>query len=229
MTNREFIAQVRSTHKLLSGDNVINDRTILREGRLVSLAFIKQQTDKRRLWSSPNLFTPLQCLPMKKVPLTECCEFTSECMIARSVNKMPKIAEGIYGLLIQGVSSMDNKEFFKESSPRRYANTLKLQLPNKDLFYWMYNDYLYVTNPETLAVNMSCFPEGDIDKKLLYSGADCECGPMEDEPCHSPLDEPFRCPGFLQKSVIDLVSKKLLETYHRLSVDAPSDNEEKTK
>lgn len=229
MTNREFVSQVRSTHKLLSGDHVINDRTILREGKQVTLLLIKRETDKRKLWASPNLFTPLPCIPMKTVPLAECCEYKSDCMVARSVDPLPTIAEGIYGLMIQGVSSLDNKEFFKETSPKRYANILKLKLPNKDLFYWIYNDYLYVTNEKTKTVNLSLYPEGDVPMELLYPEDDCDCKQTASGPCHSYMDEPFRCPGYMLKAVTDMVSKKLLETYHRLSTDNSSDNSELQK
>src|SRR5690349_13110709 len=112
MTNRECISNIRSTHRLLDSDNVINDRTILSEARSALIYLLKQQTDKRRLYSSPNIFTTLPCLKMEQAPIAECCDFTSPILISRTVEKVPKIAEAVYGLLVQQVAGPDNMTQF---------------------------------------------------------------------------------------------------------------------
>lgn len=227
-TYRQAISDVRGTHRLLSSDAQINDRTIARELRVNSLLLIKRETDKGKLFSSPNLFTVLPCLEFEEVPLAQCCDYSSPKTIAKSKKKIPKIAEGIYGLMIQRVSGVDNRVSFKESTPFRYANILKLKLPNKDIYYWVYNDHLWITDPDIKKANLSALFEVDLPQDLLYPD-DCEC---REQPvkCYNPLDEPFRCPGYLEQAVKELVSKKLLETYFRLPVDrAEDDSDEQTK
>lgn len=218
MTNRDFVSQVRSTHRLLSSDAKINDRTILREGINASLPLIKQQTDKRKLYQSPNLFAPIPCIEMEEVPLSECCDYTSPLTIAKSKQRIPKIAEGIYGLLIQHVSSVElgsrRTIKLKETTPTRYTNILRLNLKNKDIYYWIYNDHLWITNPDTKLASLAALFETDIPNILLYPNEDCGCKPPAGEDkCKNPLDQPFKCPGFLHNAVIDLVSKRLLQTY----------------
>lgn len=223
MTNREFISQVRSTHRLLSSDAVINDRTILSESRINALLLIKRETDKRKLFGSSSLFTLLPCLELMKVPLAECCDYISPVQIARSREKLPRIAEGIYGLLVQSVASVDNRVFLKESTPRRYANILQLQLPNTQAFYWVYNDYLYLTTPDVERINLSCYPEEDVPTALLYP-ENCPCKPKVPTPCLNPLDNEFRCPGYLLGTVRDMVSQKLMQTYFRIPQDKTTDD-----
>lgn len=228
MTIREAISNVRSVHRLLNSDAKLNDRSIAQELKNSSFYLIKQYTDKRRLWSSPNLFTPIGCIHFEEVPISECCDYTSPLTIAKSVERIPKIAEGIFGLLIQHVSSVElgSKRTIriKETTPTRYTNILKLNLRNKDIYYWIYNDHLWITNPDTKLASMAALFEEEIPTSLLYPNEDCGCKPPEGEDkCKNPLDQPFRCPGFLQSAVTDMVSKRLLQTYFNLPQDAKQD------
>lgn len=214
MTNREAISNVRSFHRLLSSDGKLNDRSILQELRNASLYLIKQQTDRRRLFNSPNLFTVVPCIEFEEAALAECCDYTSPLTIAKSKQRIPKIAEGAFGLLIQSCSSVDNRTKFKETQPLRYSNILKLNLKSKDVYYWIYNDHLWITNPDTKLASLVALFETDIPNILLYPNEDCGCKPPAGEDkCKNPLDQPFKCPGFLHNAVIDLVSKRLLQTY----------------
>lgn len=223
MTHREFISQIRSTHRLLSSDNKVNDRTILREGKNITLTLVKQQTDKRKLFSSPNLFTPVPCLQFEEAPISECCDYNGTLKAAKSILPIPKIAEGIYGPLIQAVSN-PNAGTFKQITPWRYANILKLGLKNQDTFYWIFNDHLWITNPDTKQADLSAFFEQDVPTSMLYPNEDCGCKPKTGaNRCENPLDQPFRCPGYLISTVSDMVSKKLLSTYHQLTQDNPGD------
>jgi len=221
MTQREIISQIRSMHKLLSSDNTLNDRSILAELKTSRSLLIKRDTDKRKLFQSAELFTNIDCLEMEKVPLAECCEYTSDKEIAKSKHKLPKIGEGLFGLLVQQVASVDGMVKFKESTPMRYANILKLNLPTNNVFFWIYNNHLYVTNPNTKNVRVSAFFEEDVPNKILYP--DCDCKPsMIEDPCMSELDKQFKCPGYLVEAVKSLTYEKLMKTYYNTPLDKTS-------
>lgn len=228
MTRRQFISDVRSTHRLLSGDGLINNRVIDSESRTCSLLLIKQQTDKRKLFQSPNLFTSLLCLEMEPAPLGECCEFTSPCMVSKSKEEIPLIAEGIFGLLVQNVSGVDNKKFYKETTATRYSNILKLSKKSAGLYFWVYNKHLYVNSEDIKKVNLTAFFEEDVPVNLLFPGEDCDCKikPSSEDLCSNPLDREFKCPGYLLQSIKEIVSKKLLQTYFQIPMDATSDNKD---
>jgi len=226
MTNRQFISDIRSLNKMLSSDALINDRSILREGKSALSLLVKQETNRRKLFQSPNLFTNIDCLEMIKVPLAECCEYTSDKMIARSKHQLPTIGEGIFGLLVQAAASVDGLYKFNESTPMRYANILKLQLPVIRTFFWIYNKYLYVTNENTKLVRFSAYFEEEVPNEILFP--DCECGNKEEDPCISDLDKEFKHAPHLLEAVKSMTHKKLLEIYFKVPYDKTDDDKDDT-
>lgn len=226
---RQTVSDIRSINKLLSSDALITDRFIYQEAWTTNLQFIKQQTNKRLLFQSSNIFTSVPCLQMTTVPIGECCDYTSECNVSKSVEQIPRIAEGVFGSLVQRVSSIDNLFNFRESTARRYANILQLGLPKYNGYFWIYNNHLYTSNPDVQTVNLIAFFEEKVPNTLLYP-SDCDCKPkpsLEDR-CKNPLDEEFRCPGYLFDAVKTTVSQKLLRSYFNLAEDKTSDNRDDT-
>lgn len=223
MTGRELVSGVRATHRLLSTDNSLNDRSILSEVRMASLLLIKRETNLRKLWSTDTLFSTIPCLEMKEVPISECCEYVDDCTIARSVFPLPRMSEGNYQYVIQGVYSVNamggKASKLKEITINRYLNLLKLPIIKKEVYFWINNNYLYITNPNLKSIRMSAFFEEDIPNEILYPECDCNTSYTLEEYCKNPLDKEFVLPGYLEKQVIDLVSQKLLSTYYRLKED----------
>lgn len=226
-TRRNIISDIRSFNKLLSSDILLTDRAIDREAFSTALVFIKQQTNKRLLFQTPNLFTTISCLKMKPASIGECCEYASPYMVSKSVEKLPKVAEGIFGLLVQNCVSIDNMSSFKESTPRRFANALKLGLKTDINVFWVFNGHLYCSNGKLEKVNFSALFEEDVPNSLLCP--DCECEPNKEcDECINPLDLPFKCPGYLEKPVKDEVAKKLLSTFFGIQEDVTSNNKDET-
>lgn len=220
-TNRDAVSRVRSMNKMISSDNTITDRAILKELKSIATLLIKRETNLRRLWQSPNLFTALHCIEMERVSLAECCDYKSPCYIAKSKLQIPKIAEGIFGLLIQGVFNVDNSESFKFTTPQRYANILKLKLPGKQGYFWIQNGHLYVSDENVERVNLFAYFEDEVKESDFNS-----CITDKSEVCQNPLDSEFRCPGYLINSVVDMVNDKLMKTYFRHIVDYTSDGKD---
>ena len=222
-TLRKLVSDVRATNRLLSNDNMINDRVIASEIKVNTLLELKRETNLRRLWSTDTLFTTIPCLEMKEVPISECCNFVDECTIARSVHKMPRISEGIYQYIIQGVYSINalsgKATRLKEISINRYINLLKLPVIKQEAYYMIIDDYIYVTNPFVTNVRVSAFFEEDVPNEIMFS--DCGCGSNISNPekCLNPLDKKFALPGYLEKKVLTMASENLLKTYFRVKSD----------
>lgn len=220
-TTRSMVSKVRSMFKETSSDNNISDRAIADELRSTSIELIKRETDRRKLFGSDNIFTEISCLQMKPVSIAECCDYKSNCMIARSVEKLPRIGESIYGLLVQGVFSIDNTNRFEYADPSRYVSILKLYPDQKEKskFFWKRNGYLYITNPNIETVRLIAFFEEDFNKTEF----DCNC---EGNECpDNPLDQEFKCPGYLEGSVLRMVRDTMLKTYKQ----SIPDNQENDK
>ena len=225
---RKLVSDIRSTHKLLSTDSLITDRAIASEIRNCSLLLIKRETNLRKLWATDTLFTTIPCLEMKEVSISECCDYVDPCSIARSKEKLPRISEGNYQYVIQGVYSVNamsgQGKKMKEISVNRYANLLKLPIIKKEEYFWISNGYLYINNPLLQAVRFVAFFEEDIPNSIMYP--DCGCGTAEvtdEDWCKNPLDKEFALPGYLEKQVLELTSQKLLNTYFRIKTDITDD------
>lgn len=224
-TVREVISRVRGMDKLVSSDNTITDRVIMRELKSRAITLIKQQADKRRLWQTSTIFTPIPCIPMIEVPTADCCDYQSDQIIVRSRYRLPKISEGVYGLLIHGVFSVDNSRRIKEVTITRYINLLKLGLPNKDIYYWFYDRYLYISSQYVKLASIWAYFEEDLPDEVLYP-KDCDCTNVKKDICKNPLDDEFKCPGFLEDVVVKDTLRALMETYFRIPKDHTSDNKD---
>jgi hypothetical protein len=227
-TLRKLVSDVRSMHKLLSTDNLITDRAVASEVKNNALLLIKRETNLRKLWATDTLFTTIPCLEMVEVPISECCDFVDPCTVARTRYKLPRIAEGNYQYIIQGVYSINalsgRGTKFKEITINRYVNLIKLPIIKRESYFWIMNGYLYISNPLIQAIRISALFEQDVPNEIMFP--ECGCGGIEytdSEWCKNPLDKPYALPGYLEKQVLELTSQKLLTTYFRLKTDQTSE------
>ena len=223
-TLRKLVSDVRSVHKILSTDSLITDRAIASEIRNNSLLLIKRETNLRKLWATDTLFTTIPCLEMMEVSISECCDYVDPCSIARTRFKLPRISEGNYQYVIQGVYSINamsgQGKKLKEITVNRYINLLTLPVIKNQEYFWISNGYLYVNNPMLKAIRFVAFFEEDVHNDLMYP--ECGCGTpeyTEEEICKNPLDKEFALPGYLEQQVLELTSKKLLSTYFNIKTD----------
>jgi len=230
-TLRKVVSDVRSMHKLLSTDNLITDRAVASEIRNNTLLLVKRETNLRKLWATDTLFTTIPCLEMVEVSISECCEYVDPCSIGRSRFKLPRIAEGNYQYIIQGVYSINALsgvgKKLKEITINRYVNLIKLPIIKNEEYYWIQNDYLYINNPLLKAIRISALFEEDVPNEIMYP--ECGCGGYEpnlEDYCKNPLDKEYALPGYLQNQVLALTSQKLLATYFRINDDKTSDNKD---
>jgi len=230
MILRQHISDIRGSLKMLNSDALISDRMIASLLRNAANLIVTQSLDKRKLWQSPNVFTPILCLEMEKTPLALCCEYTGDKMVAVSKKTFPQIGEGTWGLAIQSVTGLDGSKKFKEVTPTRYANLLKLGLKTNDVFYWIQNNRIYVSNPDTESLNMFAYFTEDIPNDLLFPGEDCKCLTPPDikDLCTNPLDKPFKFPANRILDINKIVIDHLMKTFKNLKEDVSSDNKENT-
>ena len=207
MNINEFISQVRSSNKYIFDDNLISDRHIFNTGRTIASVLIKQEVNKRRLLNSDNVFTPIECLDLKLVDLTE-CGIDSCNKGRRSLNPLPELEEGIFGYTIQGVYNLDNSEEVFPTTIREFINLDKLRRkPNKQ-YYMIKNKYLYILNPDIVAVNI-----------YIYSPDNT----FELTECQSMYEGEIKLPPYLKKTFYDMINAELLN-YHKMGKDITDDN-----
>jgi hypothetical protein len=229
-TYRKLVSDTRSMHKLLSTDNLATDRMIMSEIKNSGLLLVKRESNLRKLWNTDTVFLTIPCMELIEVPVSECCSYADPCNVARTKLKLPRIAEGNYQYLIQGVYSINvlsgKGKKLKEITINRYINLLKLPFVKKEEYFWITNDYLYVSNPLVETIRIAALFEEDVPNEMMYP--DCGCGgsPSVDDWCKNPLDKESFIPGYLEKQVLELTSQTLLKTYFRIQFDNTLDNKE---
>jgi len=208
-TNGEVIAKIRNLHKFLSKDNKLSDRWILSEAKDIVRRLIKQNNNLLKIYKSDEMFQHIPCIPLMKVDVSECCSVKVGKYVARSIDRIPEIETGIYGELVQRVTSIGGDEFSKTTA-RNYENLLNLKYANNKQYYWIKDGYLYISNSEIEKVNLSAI---FIDYK----------GDVED--CSSPYDSIFRCPEWLLDEMIEVLNKQFLNL-HNFKIDNEVDNKD---
>lgn len=230
-TMRDLVSDVRSMNRILSADAMITDRAIAAEIRDNSLLLIKRETNLRKLWATDTLFTTIPCLELIEVPISECCNCDEDISIARTKVRLPKIAEGTYNYVIQGVYSINvlggKGKKLKEISINRYLNLLKLPAKKNEEYFFINDGYLYVTSSFVTKVRISALFEDGVPNEIRYP-EDCDCSskPGEvslDELCMNPLDREFYLPGYLKSQVLDLTNQNLKQTYFSVQQDVSNE------
>jgi hypothetical protein len=207
MNINEFISQVKSSNKYIFDDNLISDRQIFNTGRTIASLLIKQEVNKRRLLNSDNVFTPIECLDLKLVDLTECG--VDSCNKGRrSLQQLPELEEGVFGYTIQGVYNLDNSEEIFPTTIREFINLDKLRRKPNKLYYMIKNKYLYILNPDIVCVNI-----------YIYSPDNT----FELTECQSMYEGELKLPPYLKKTFYDMISSELLN-YHKMGKDVTDDN-----
>lgn len=206
MTNSQIIAQIRSRNKFLSDDDTVSDRQIYNDAKAVASILLKREISQKKLTSSDNVYTPVECLPLCKANGTE-CDLSFE--VAKSTIQLPQIEEGLYSYFIQGVFNLDNSEEIYPTTIRDFANYQKLRVKANKNFYIIKNRYLYVLNPDIVKVNLyAYFVDG-----------------FEQDDCVSMYDREFRFPPYLLDSLYSMCRDRLLD-YHKFAEDTQDNNKE---
>lgn len=225
-TNRDIVGKVRSLLKLSSTDFLISDRLILSVLLPVNKKLVCQQLTRRIGASSPNLFTTIPCLPMTQVPISDCCEIQGDgCMISRSKDQLPDIVDTYYGLAIDAVKSVDKKakKFNELNSPDRYNNILKIYPNNKDKYYFFFNKYLYVTDPDIEVIYLSAFFSDVVDPDQFSS-----CGNADRSCPVNKLDLEWKSLPKLEDDIVKMTMEEILTTYRNINGDNTSNAQEGT-
>jgi len=226
-TYRKLVSDVRAMHKLLSTDSMITDRAIMSEVKNNAFLLIKRETNLRKLWATDTVFTTIPCMELIEVPISECCDYVDPCSVARTKYKLPRITEGNYQYLIQGVYSINimsgQGKKLKETTINRYVNLLRLPVIKNEEYYWITNGYLYVNNPLLKGIRLVALFEEDVPNEIMYSPCACGTDYTDEQLCMNPLDRNSPVPGYLEKQVLELTSQKLLSTYFQIKTDITND------
>lgn len=222
MTNRDVISELRKTNAVMEFDSMISDRYLLTVARKYALLLLQRETNKRKLWNTENSFYVIPCLDMIQVPLADCISYKSDKMISRSKLPLPHIEQGYYGYLVQGVYDIEGSREIYPTTTRQYINILQRKFKPKNLHWWIADNHLYIDTEDIEKVKfVGYFSDRDVDLTPYNS---CSPVPCDSCPtCREPLEEEFKCPGYLLSQVIQMANQELANTLKRYPIDETND------
>lgn len=218
---RQYVSKVRSMLKLNSIDFLISDRTILKELLQVNVKLVTQQLNKRSGTNYSELYTPISCLEMEKIPLYTCCTTESDCIVTRTKQELPAIVDTYNGLAINFIGSLDGRvKFDYLDNPQRLANILKIY-PNKKLgtYYWVYDNRIYTTSPDLETITARIFFKELFDPNTISCSGTKEC-------VMNPLDLVFRSLPKLEEDITTITANNIASTFLRIRQENTSDQME---
>lgn len=210
MLLRALISDIRSQLRQNSDDTILTDRHIASECSTVAINLIRRDLLSKKITDHTGILAEIPCIKMVEADLQECISIPHNCKISRSRCKIEIPAIGL-----TSVYSIDLSTRFKEVSPARYENALKLRISQKN-FFLIINQYIYVTDPEIKMIRVICPSVTDI-----ILPPECTC--IQNN-CKNPFDNEFKCPDFLIENIKEAVLTKFSK-YFKASHQDISTNE----
>lgn len=203
-TNREFIYKIKNYIKESNSDTRLSNRAIWFNIYSAAKLLIDRDMNARKLFKQTNIFQTI-CVEMKEISknLCSCIDIDTSCKIYRSVDKLPKIFESIFGPIIYSVLSIDGSKEIKFTTSFQANKKTKIK-DNKNYYSFIEDGYLYTTSEFDYVIVKGLFEE-NIDKY--------KCDYKEDEnnnsECNNWLDEKLFIPERLLEGVEGLILQKL--------------------
>jgi hypothetical protein len=218
MTIGEAISRLRILIKSVKQDATLSDRflysMIMKHGKLL----MRRQDNLNRIMKFNSIFQPLSYVELIEVDKVEaqCKGIKSGCTFMRTKEKLPKLIEGYWGVLIRSVTSLDHSVQIHYTYPTTYEQmtSQKYFKYNKKKYFWYLDGHLYFPNLSYDAVRLEGIFEEDISK---YN---CE----EEDNCTYMQDRPISIPEFLF-SEIEAMALKELTVMLQVPVDTQHDTQ----
>jgi len=223
------INEAISRLKILLENGIASDDTILSNRFLYSiLKTLRTKRIRQKLDSyfflSPFYYNTIDCVPLTLGKFADCPCFTNDCFILRSKYKIPKIMSTRNKLAIKAVTTITG-QIISETSPtqdeyKKYTRTKK-----EGIFYFIHNDYLYITGTTTLKViTLTAIFENPIDLSGI-NACDTEGNNLPNV-CFEPKSSDFPIDEDLFDDIENMALEKLYKT---LRVPNDSENNAKNK
>lgn len=201
MKINEAVSRVKNTFKAVKQDAAgLSDRYIYSLIMKYGKTLMRRQDNLNRILKYNSIWKSLDCVELEEVNRVQ-CGCVNGCSIHRTKNKLPKIIDGYWGVLIRFVTSVDQSEELKPTTAIEYEKMLKQKnfKYNKTKYYWYLDGHLYFPNIVWDAVRLECIPEEDIS---LYNN-------NESDNCTYAQDLDCPIPDFLFSEIEQMIASEL--------------------
>lgn len=214
MLKSEFVSRVINTAKGLTKDDHLSRRYILSIGMSKAAFYIAQKLRDRSLHRESNLYTELNCFPLKEENIVKCgvVEFKRCNKLMKSVHKLPSVVTSRYGEAILSVLSIDDGTKFNYANLSQISSQKNRMFGNVDKYFYIKDGYLYIPNESVRAVNLQILT---LDPKKANDVSDC----ANEDCCKSIWEYPFICPDKLLEVVIQETVQEVAGINKRIPQD----------
>lgn len=203
MTIIQAIYQVLEGTGSSSDDFPVRKRFVYNELRVTSNELVKQELNKYRLWDGSSAQT-LTAWPFKRVDSSSSPDCPTGRYFLQSVETIPQFIESDFGIAITNVYFLNGvaipqikREDWNLMGKRRF------NLPDS-IGFFLINGKVCVVGYESDEVLLDLegfFESPEQVETLNLNNADC----AEDQKCKPIFELDFKCPGHLQRRVIEIV------------------------
>jgi hypothetical protein len=215
----DSISRVRNVLKAVKEDPFLTDRFIYSIVMKHAKALIKRESDMANIFKYTSLFNEIPCLELIEVDRIEaCCSgIRTGCTFKRSKYKLPSLFELNIGPVIKAVTSIDYSQDLVRTQPELYITLTKTSSfkYNKQKYYWVLNDYLYLPNADWDAVRIQAMFDESISAEL--------CG-LEQNNCVIEQERELTIPEHLFTEIEQLVVTEIL-TAGQIPSDGADDSQ----
>ncbi len=220
MTNREMISKLRKRIQEKDADSTFTNKFLYSSLKEHAKWLIKREISAGRIYRSTDLFQTRPCMPVVKASkVSDCCPIKTKCVVFRTRYKLDDVWKDEYGPIITRVTSIDGSTEYMILSARDYNN--KKESPyfkyDKALYAFYDNDYIWFENKAPKKINITFFPQDDIEGKY---GCEPDCC---DGNCDTFLDKKFMAPDWIEAELMDKLVNQLLGGTKRVPEDTSID------
>jgi len=214
MTIRDFISLVKGTVKEVNADSRATNKFIYKKGQVALSLLVQRDSDVLNLMRIQNLFQHLKCVEMEEVPkIDPCCNISSKATIWRTKKTLPEIYEDSMGVIIKGVTSIDNSSEITLSTESSVRRAIEIGSRfNKEKYGFYREGRIYLTNAYYRKIDIEALFKEDISH-LSY----CNC--YEKQPCSRFLDRRIILPQKFEKPLLDIVIEEIAKVYKAIPED----------
>jgi hypothetical protein len=215
MTIRELTSELLTDLRDQPSGIRLSRRFIYSKAMGYARTLINQETTTK-LFKQLELFTPIKCVEMKTVPLSECCQVPRGIVgtAQKSICKLPDLYITTQKRPLLTVMNIDQSTSFEPITPKEFQSLLRIRYNGQASgYFWIDEDgHLVIPNRQVTVVRISGL---FIDPSLVSR---CNgCGNNEVIDCPSILDSQFVCPDYLQSIVKDKTLETIVKIHEQLA------------
>ncbi len=186
---------------------------------------------KKKQKISPWLYQTIPCIEMKKCSISECsgCLPVGDCLVYRSVNKLPKVLTDDKKPLIESITSMDGSTVINIIDWNAVQNIDESKWGNKKTFGYIDNEYLYVRSNGNITNGLRMKALFDDPIKAITFPSLCNNNPLinQNDPCQSYYDMEFYSEDDRTTLIVEMANQYIYNFYMKTQSDDQTEGRDK--